>query len=136
MISDVIKQQEEPECSMLQISKVINFHHFKKFHIKNSDKTLRSRMALRISWDFASRAALTVFMICALMTGILYGHISIIIALAAIQIKPFKEIMELISVASHAKGLRLTRSLNWYLLTVVMFFLYGESLGYYLAHVA
>ena len=63
------------------------------------------------------------------------GHLYIIGIITTIQIISFKEVIAIAIVPSKAKNLRFTRSLNWYFLGVVMYYLYGESVIYYFKHI-
>jgi phosphatidate cytidylyltransferase len=74
-------------------------------------------------------------MIFAFIAAILFGHINFIVIVMVIQIISFKEVVGIIDVASGAKSLRFTKSLNWYFLGSTMYFLYGESLIYYFKRV-
>ena len=51
------------------------------------------------------------------------GHIYIIGIVTAVQIISFKEVIAIANVPSRAKNLRFTKSLNWYFLGTVMYFL-------------
>lgn len=63
------------------------------------------------------------------------GHIYIIGIITAIQIISFKEVIAIANVPSKSKNLRFTRSLKWYFLGTVMYYLYGESVIYYFKHI-
>ena len=63
------------------------------------------------------------------------GHIYIIGIITTIQIISFKEVIAIANVPSRAKGLKFTRSLNWYFLGTAMYYLYGESVIYYFKHI-
>ena len=74
-------------------------------------------------------------MIAVFFVAMLSGHIYIIGIVTAIQIISFKEVIAIANVPSKAKNLRFTRSLNWYFLGTVMYYLYGESVIYYFKHI-
>jgi phosphatidate cytidylyltransferase len=74
-------------------------------------------------------------MIAGFFVALFAGHIYIIIAITAVQIISFKEVIAIANVPSRARSLRFTKSLNWYFLGTVMYFLYGESVIYYFKHI-
>ena len=74
-------------------------------------------------------------MILGFFTSMFAGHIYILIIVTAVQIISFKEVIAISNVPSRGKGLRFTKTLNWYFLGTVMYFLYGESVIYYFKHV-
>ena len=74
-------------------------------------------------------------MIAVFFVAMFSGHIYIIGIVTAIQIISFKEVIAIANVPSKAKNLRFTRSLNWYFLGTVMYYLYGESVIYYFKHI-
>jgi phosphatidate cytidylyltransferase len=74
-------------------------------------------------------------MIAVFFISMFSGHIYIIGIVTAIQIISFKEVIAIANVPSKAKNLRFTRSLNWYFLGTVMYYLYGESVIYYFKHI-
>ena len=58
-----------------------------------------------------------------------------IIVVTVVQIISFKEVIAIAHVPSRSRGLRFTKTLNWYFLGAVMYFLYGESVIYYFKHI-
>ena len=58
-----------------------------------------------------------------------------IIVVTAVQIISFKEVIAIANVPSRARSLQFTKTLNWYFLGTVMYFLYGESVIYYFKHI-
>ena len=74
-------------------------------------------------------------MIAFFFVAMLSGHIYIIGIITTIQIISFKEVIAIANVPSRAKGLKFTRSLNWYFLGTAMYYLYGESVIYYFKHI-
>ena len=74
-------------------------------------------------------------MIAAFFIALFAGHIYIILIATAVQIVSFKEVIAIANVPSKAKNLQFTRSLNWYFLGTVMYYLYGESVIYYFKHI-
>ena len=74
-------------------------------------------------------------MIAVFFAAMLSGHIYVIGIVTAIQIVSFKEVIAIANVPSRQKNLPFTRSLNWYFLGTVMYFLYGESVIYYFKHI-
>ena len=74
-------------------------------------------------------------MIAFFFVSMFAGHIYIIAIVTAVQIVSFKEVIAIANVPSKAKNLRFTRSLNWYFLGTVMYYLYGESVIYYFKHI-
>ena len=74
-------------------------------------------------------------MIAVFFVAMFSGHIYMIAIVTAIQIISFKEVIAIANVPSRAKNLPFTRSLNWYFLGTVMYFLYGESVIYYFKHI-
>ena len=63
------------------------------------------------------------------------GHIYVLMVITAIQIISFKEVIAIAQVPTKQKNLPLTVSLNWYFLSITMYFLYGESVIYYFKHI-
>ena len=84
---------------------------------------------------FITRTIWTLVMIAFFFVSMLAGHIYIIGIVTAVQIVSFKEVIAIANVPSKAKNLRFTRSLNWYFLGAVMYYLYGESVIYYFKHI-
>lgn len=74
-------------------------------------------------------------MIIFFFTCLFAGHIYILIAITAVQIISFKEVIAIANVPSRARSLRFTKTLNWYFLGTTMYFLYGESVVYYFKHI-
>ena len=74
-------------------------------------------------------------MIAFFFVSMFAGHIYIIGIVTAVQIISFKEVIAIANVPSKAKNLQFTRSLNWYFLGTVMYYLYGESVIYYFKHI-
>ncbi|MCJ1319096.1 hypothetical protein MMC15_004429 [Xylographa vitiligo] len=84
---------------------------------------------------FITRTIWTFIMIAFFFVAMLSGHIYIIGIITTIQIISFKEVIAIANVPSRAKGLKFTRSLNWYFLGTAMYYLYGESVIYYFKHI-
>ncbi|MCJ1351943.1 MAG: hypothetical protein MMC33_001927 [Icmadophila ericetorum] len=84
---------------------------------------------------FITRTIWTFVMIAAFFFAMFSGHIYIIGIVTAIQIISFKEVIAIANVPSRANNLPFTRSLNWYFLGTVMYYLYGESVIYYFKHI-
>lgn len=84
---------------------------------------------------FITRTIWTFVMITGFFIAMFSGHIYVIAIVTAVQIISFKEVIAIANVPSRAKNLRFTRSLNWYLLGSMMYFLYGESVIYYFKHI-
>ncbi|MCJ1232163.1 hypothetical protein MMC14_000112 [Varicellaria rhodocarpa] len=84
---------------------------------------------------FITRTIWTFVMIAVFFVAMLSGHIYVIGIVTAIQIVSFKEVIAIANVPSRQKNLPFTRSLNWYFLGTVMYFLYGESVIYYFKHI-
>ena len=74
-------------------------------------------------------------MIAAFFVAMFAGHIYVIGIITAIQIISFKEVIAIANVPNRQKNLPFTKSLNWYFLGTVMYFLYGESVIYYFKHI-
>lgn len=85
--------------------------------------------------NFYTRTIWTFVMLGGFFWALFAGHIYIIIAITAVQIISFKEVIAIHAVPSKARSLRFTKSLNWYFLGTTMYFLYGESVIYYFKHV-
>ena len=47
----------------------------------------------------------------------------------------FKEVIAIAQVPARQKDITSTRTLNWYLFAVTMYYLYGESVLYYFKHI-
>ncbi|MCJ1393905.1 hypothetical protein MMC18_006781 [Xylographa bjoerkii] len=84
---------------------------------------------------FITRTIWTFIMIAVFFVAMFSGHIYIIGIITTIQIISFKEVIAIANVPSRAKGLKFTRSLNWYFLGTAMYYLYGESVIYYFKHI-
>ncbi|MCJ1402904.1 hypothetical protein MMC11_006125 [Xylographa trunciseda] len=84
---------------------------------------------------FITRTIWTFIMITVFFVAMFSGHIYIIGIITTIQIISFKEVIAIANVPSRAKGLKFTRSLNWYFLGTAMYYLYGESVIYYFKHI-
>lgn len=84
---------------------------------------------------FITRAIWTFVMIAIFFGSMFAGHIYMIIIVTAVQIISFKEVIAISHVPSRARSLRFTKTLNWYFLGTVMYFLYGESVIYYFKHI-
>ena len=82
---------------------------------------------------FITRAIWTFVMIAIFFGSMFAGHIYMIIIITAVQIISFKEVIAISHVPSRARSLRFTKTLNWYFLGTTMYFLYGESVIYYLS---
>ena len=74
-------------------------------------------------------------MISVFFASMLAGHIYVLAIVTAVQVISFKEVIAIASVPSRARQLRFTKSLNWYFLASIMYFLYGESIIYYFKHI-
>jgi hypothetical protein len=61
---------------------------------------------------FIARTAMSFLMIFIFIAAILFGHINFIVIVTVIQIISFEEVVGIIDVASGAKSLRFTKSLN------------------------
>jgi phosphatidate cytidylyltransferase len=85
--------------------------------------------------NFVVRTLWTLIMIAFFFFALSAGHIFIIIAVTAVQIISFKEVIAISNVPSRARSLRFTKSLNWYFLGTTMYYLYGESVIYYFKHI-
>ncbi|KAL9600068.1 MAG: hypothetical protein Q9219_003438 [cf. Caloplaca sp. 3 TL-2023] len=84
---------------------------------------------------FITRTIWTFLMIAGFFIAMFGGHLYVIGIVTAIQIISFKEVIAIANVPSRAKNLTFTRSLNWYFLGTIMYFLYGESVIYYFKHI-
>ena len=84
---------------------------------------------------FITRTIWTLVMIAFFFVAMFSGHIYMIGIITAIQIISFKEVIAIANVPSKSKNLRFTRSLKWYFLGTVMYYLYGESVIYYFKHI-
>ena len=84
---------------------------------------------------FITRTIWTFIMISVFFAAMFSGHLYIIGIVTAVQIVSFKEVIAIANVPSRAKNLPFTRSLNWYFLGTVMYYLYGESVIYYFKHI-
>ena len=84
---------------------------------------------------FITRTIWTFVMIAFFFVSMFAGHIYIIIIVTAVQIISFKEVIAIANVPSRARSLQFTKTLNWYFLGAVMYFLYGESVIYYFKHI-
>ncbi|KAH6612846.1 cytidylyltransferase family-domain-containing protein [Chaetomium sp. MPI-SDFR-AT-0129] len=85
--------------------------------------------------NFITRTFWTFVMIGGFFAALFMGHVYILVIITAIQIVSFKEVIAIASVPSRARDLQSTKSLNWYWLATTMYFLYGESVVYYLKHI-
>jgi len=74
-------------------------------------------------------------MIGGFFAALFMGHVYILVIITAVQIVSFKEVIAIANVPSRARDLQSTKSLNWYWLATTMYFLYGESVVYYLKHI-
>jgi CDP-diglyceride synthetase len=74
-------------------------------------------------------------MIGGFFAALFMGHVYILVIITAVQIVSFKEVIAIANVPSRARDLQSTKSLNWYWLATTMYFLYGESIVYYLKHI-
>ena len=74
-------------------------------------------------------------MIAVFFGSMFSGHIYVLMAVTAVQIISFKEVIAISNVPSRARSLRFTKTLNWYFLGTTMYFLYGESVIYYFKHI-
>jgi phosphatidate cytidylyltransferase len=77
--------------------------------------------------DFVVRAFWTVVMFSFFVGVICAGHIWTVGLILICQITVFKECIAVTSQPSKEKNLRLTKSLNWYLLFTTIYYLDGES---------
>lgn len=84
---------------------------------------------------FITRTIWTLVMIAFFFVSMFAGHIYIIIIVTAVQIISFKEVIAIANVPSRARSLQFTKTLNWYFLGAVMYFLYGENVIYYFKHI-
>ncbi|KAL2156791.1 hypothetical protein VTH82DRAFT_1537 [Thermothelomyces myriococcoides] len=85
--------------------------------------------------NFITRTLWTFVMIGGFFTALFMGHVYVLVIITAVQIVSFKEVIAIANVPSRARDLRSTKSLNWYWLATTMYFLYGESVVYYLKHI-
>jgi len=85
--------------------------------------------------NFITRTFWTFVMIALFFAALFMGHIYMIVIVTAVQIISFKEVIAIANVPSRARQLRFTKSLNWYFLVTVMYYLYGESVIYYFKHI-
>ncbi|KAK4151702.1 cytidylyltransferase family-domain-containing protein [Chaetomidium leptoderma] len=85
--------------------------------------------------NFITRTFWTFVMIGGFFSALFMGHVYILVIITAIQIISFKEVIAIANVPSRARDLQSTKSLNWYWLATTMYFLYGESVVYYLKHI-
>ncbi|KAL2120276.1 hypothetical protein VTJ04DRAFT_4302 [Mycothermus thermophilus] len=85
--------------------------------------------------NFITRTLWTFVMIGGFFAALFMGHVYVLVIITAIQIISFKEVIAIANVPSRARDLRSTKSLNWYWLATTMYFLYGESVVYYLKHI-
>ncbi|AEO67386.1 ddf319cb-94e4-42ec-b6e6-2aac419e4a74 [Thermothielavioides terrestris] len=85
--------------------------------------------------NFITRTFWTFVMIGGFFAALLMGHVYVLVIITAVQIVSFKEVIAIANVPSRARDLRSTKSLNWYWLATTMYFLYGESVVYYLKHI-
>jgi len=85
--------------------------------------------------NFITRTFWTFVMIGGFFAALFMGHVYILVIITAIQIVSFKEVIAIANVPSRARDLQSTKSLNWYWLATTMYFLYGESVVYYLKHI-
>ncbi len=85
--------------------------------------------------NFITRTFWTVVMIGGFFAALFMGHVYILVIITAVQIVSFKEVIAIANVPSRARDLQSTKSLNWYWLATTMYFLYGESIVYYLKHI-
>ncbi|KAK4095927.1 phosphatidate cytidylyltransferase [Parathielavia hyrcaniae] len=85
--------------------------------------------------NFITRTFWTFVMIGGFFAALIMGHVYILVIITAIQIVSFKEVIAIANVPSRARDLQSTKSLNWYWLATTMYFLYGESVVYYLKHI-
>jgi phosphatidate cytidylyltransferase len=85
--------------------------------------------------NFITRTFWTLVMIAGFFAALFMGHVYILVIITAIQIISFKEVIAIANVPSRARDLQSTKSLNWYWLATTMYFLYGESVVYYLKHI-
>jgi len=74
-------------------------------------------------------------MIGGFFAALFMGHVYVLAIITAVQIVSFKEVISISNLSSKARDLRSTKSLNWYWLATTMYFLYGESVIYYLKHI-
>ncbi len=85
--------------------------------------------------NFITRTFWTFVMIGGFFAALFMGHVYILVIITAVQIVSFKEVIAIANVPSRARDLQSTKSLNWYWLATTMYFLYGESIVYYLKHI-
>ncbi|KAK4244453.1 cytidylyltransferase family-domain-containing protein [Corynascus novoguineensis] len=85
--------------------------------------------------NFITRTFWTFVMIGGFFAALFMGHVYILVIITAVQIVSFKEVIAIANVPSRARDLQSTKSLNWYWLATTMYFLYGESVVYYLKHI-
>ncbi|KAL2264196.1 hypothetical protein VTK26DRAFT_472 [Humicola hyalothermophila] len=85
--------------------------------------------------NFITRTFWTFVMIGGFFAALFMGHVYILVIITAVQIISFKEVIAIANVPSRARDLQSTKSLNWYWLASTMYFLYGESVIYYLKHI-
>ncbi|KAL2163866.1 hypothetical protein VTH06DRAFT_3076 [Thermothelomyces fergusii] len=85
--------------------------------------------------NFITRTLWTFVMIGGFFTALFMGHVYVLVIITAVQIVSFKEVIAIANVPSRARDLQSTKSLNWYWLATTMYFLYGESVVYYLKHI-
>ncbi|KAK4129944.1 phosphatidate cytidylyltransferase [Trichocladium antarcticum] len=85
--------------------------------------------------NFITRTFWSLVMIGGFFAALFMGHVYILVIITAIQIISFKEVIAIANVPSRARDLQSTKNLNWYWLASTMYFLYGESVIYYLKHI-
>ncbi|KAK0747174.1 cytidylyltransferase family-domain-containing protein [Schizothecium vesticola] len=85
--------------------------------------------------NFITRTFWTFVMIGGFFTALFLGHIYIILIITMVQVVSFKEVINIASVPSRARGVQNVKALNWYWLTTTMYFLYGESMLFYFKHI-
>ncbi|KAL2173063.1 cytidylyltransferase family-domain-containing protein [Thermothelomyces heterothallicus CBS 202.75] len=85
--------------------------------------------------NFITRTFWTFVMIGGFFAALFMGHVYVLVIITAVQIVSFKEVIAIANVPSRARDLQSTKSLNWYWLATTMYFLYGESVVYYLKHI-
>ncbi|EGS17158.1 uncharacterized protein CTHT_0064720 [Thermochaetoides thermophila DSM 1495] len=85
--------------------------------------------------NFITRTFWTFIMIGGFFAALFMGHVYVLAIITAVQIVSFKEVISISNLSSKARDLRSTKSLNWYWLATTMYFLYGESVIYYLKHI-
>jgi phosphatidate cytidylyltransferase len=84
---------------------------------------------------FIVRTIWTIVMIGMFFGAMFAGHIYMIIIITGLQLVSFNEVIAISNVPSRARSLRFTKTLNWYFLGTVMYFLYGETVIYYFKHI-